>query len=230
MSSFYTRATILLTVFVFLSGASAHADSFSFSGSATFGGDIADFFIFGPTLHLYSAAPGAPADLLFTCQAGTRCEIPAFSISAFASYPNSPGNFSGGTVNGVTAYALTGSIDFSPSFFFAPAHPNGQFTGTGHVTFSGYLQGFVFLPLGCETSGNCESLGPQVFDIFLSGSGTVTTTGVFLGEGTNGFFQVNYDFNSSPTPVPEPSGLLLFGSGLAGLAGWCLKRTKLTRP
>jgi hypothetical protein len=224
MSSFSFKAAILLPAIVCLSIASARADSFKFKGSASLGGDSANFFISGPSFKLYSGAPGGPTDLLFTCEAGKICEVPAFSIFAFPSPPSEPGNFSGGTVNGITAYALMGSLDFSPSSILVPSNLSGGFPWKGRVTYTGHLQGFVFLPLGCEASSTCDSLGPEVFDIFLSGTGTVTTRGQFVGEGEAGFFQVDYKFSSSPTPIPEPSSLWLVGSGLAGLVGLWRRR------
>ena len=107
----------------FLVAGSARADSFTFTGTATFGQDISDFFISGPSLSLNSAAPGAFAGSLFMCNQGDTCNVPALSIGAFPSPVGAPGGFSGGTVGGVTADTLTGSLDFSGSSFIAGSDP-----------------------------------------------------------------------------------------------------------
>ncbi len=107
----------------FLVAGSARADSFTFTGTATFGQDISDFFISGPSLSLNSAAPGAFAASLFMCNQGDTCNVPALSIGAFPSPVTAPGVFSGGTAGGVTADTLTGSLDFSGSSFIAGSDP-----------------------------------------------------------------------------------------------------------
>ncbi len=220
--SFKSAVLSSAAIVCFLTG-SVRADSFTFSGTAIYGGDIEDFFISGPSLSLYSAAPGARATVLFFCNEGTSCSVPAGSIFTFPSSGLGPGNFSGGTVGGVTAYSLTGGLSFSGSSFTAVPGPNG-IVGTGPVTFSGNLMGFVFLPLGCEKTLTCTPLqGPEVFDLALSGTGTVTATGYNVGLGLDGLYQVIYSFsgtaNGTLTPVPEPSSLLLVSGGLTALVG-----------
>ena len=216
-------ALVSLAIVCFLAG-SARADSFTFTGNAEFGEDIADFFLSGPSFSINSAAPGGFAGLLFACTRGTLCQVPAQPIPATDSYLNAPGDFSGGTVGGIRASTLTGGLIFSGSSFTAGDPPK---VGSGPVTFTGDLTGFVFLPLGCENTGNCTSLGPQVFHLHLSGSGIVTAVGEDEGLGTDGIFVVNYQFQGTATTVPEPSSLVLVISGLTGVAGmrrWRLRR------
>jgi hypothetical protein len=70
---------------------------------------------------------------------------------------------------------------FSGSSF--PTGPGPSNFGSGPVTFNAQLTGFVFLPLGCENSPPCTSVGPEVFQLDLSGTGTVTAFGEDIGIG-----------------------------------------------
>ena len=218
------KLAVLSLAASFLVAGSARADSFAFTGTATFGSDFSNFFISGPSLSLYSAAPGAFAGLLFQCNQGDTCNVPALSIGAFPSPVGAPGGFSGGTVGGVTADTLTGSLDFSGSSFIAGCDPANL--GTGPVNFAGNLMGFTFLPLGCENTFSCTSVGPEVFDVQLSGTGTVTAFGVFNSPGVDNVLQVQYTFSGTANTVPEPSSLLLLGSGLTVLAGMLRRRLR----
>ena len=219
------KLAVLSLATSFLVAGSARADSFTFTGTATFGQDTSDFFISGPSLSLYSAAPGASAASLFMCNQGDTCNVPARSIGAFRSPEGAPGAFSSGTVGGVNAYTLTGSLDFSGSSFIAGSDPAN--IGTGPVNFTGNLMGFTFLPLGCETTfRSCISVGPEVFDVQLSGTGTVTTLGIINSPGVDNVYQVKYNFSGTANTVPEPGSLLLLGSGLTVLAGMLRRRLR----
>lgn len=88
---------------------SARADSFTFTGDATFGNDIVDFSISGPSTRLHSAAPTGPTGVQL-CDQGTTCIVYAQFVPTTLSNISAPGDFSGGTVGGVTAYSLMGGL------------------------------------------------------------------------------------------------------------------------
>lgn len=229
MTGLSLKSAALCLAILFFLGGSALANSFTFTGTASFGNDAMNFFLSGPSFSINSASPSGPVGVLATCLQGTLCTIPDQFIPTTPSSFSAPGDFSGGIVRGVTADTLlfTG-LDFS-SFSFTPGtNPNGS----GTVTFTGFLTGFVFHPLGCEKTRNCTAVGPQVFDLFVSGTGTGTAFGQDIGDGEYGYTQFNYTFQGTATGnvtpvVPEPSSLLLVSSGLAGVAA--IRRWHLLR-
>jgi hypothetical protein len=151
------------------------------------------------------------------CLQGALCTVPAQFIQTTPSGFGDPGDFSGGTVGGVTADTLTGAgLIFSGFSFTAGTNPNNF--GSGPVTFTGDLTGYIFLPLGCEKTSTCTDVGPQVFHLHLSGSGTGMASGEVIGQGQDGIFGFDYTFHGTATTVPEPSSLLLLSSGLTGFA------------
>jgi hypothetical protein len=203
---------------VWLLAGSAVADSYTFTGTATLGNDTINFFLSGPSFSINSASPGGPADVMAICLQGTLCTIPGQSIQTTPSILTAPGDFSGGTVGGVKADTLgsPGGLIFSGFSFTAGTNPNNF--GSGPVTFTGDLTGFVFVPLGCENTQTCTAVGPQVFHLHLSGSGTGRASGDVIGQGQDGIREFDYTFHGTATTVPEPSSLLLLSSGLAGFA------------
>jgi PEP-CTERM motif len=175
------------------------ADSITntFSGTAVFGNDLSMFNLGGNGITLFSTAIGATADQLFSC--GSSCTIPAEVIFAYSA----PG-FSAGTWQGIHADSLVGDLDFSS-------------TANGLISFTGRIWGYHLL-----CGGDCRP-GNLVFDISLEGTGTATPfRPQDLGNGQTGYYQIGYDFTGTATDppiVPEPGTLMLFGSGLAALAG-----------
>lgn len=72
----------------------------------------------------------------------------------------------------------------------------------------------------------------RLFSIDLAPGGTyngVFTVHYYLPEQPGVLLTTSANFTVNASAVPEPATLLLFGSGVAGLAG-CARRRRLTRP
>jgi hypothetical protein len=210
----FKSAVLSLVIVCFLGGA-AVADTFTFTGEAFLDVNDMDFILSGPSLTLHSGFNGGPG-IIGGCTQGTLCTVPAQVI------PTNPVFFSsGGTVGGVNADILEGELTFSSlSFIGEPT------IDTLPTTFTGNLVGFAFLPPGCEP-GSCTDIGPQMFDLQLSGSGTVTIGATAAPGAPFVIRALDYTFSGTATTVPEPSSLLLLSSGLAGFAA--IRRWRLLR-
>ena len=196
----FKSAVFSLVIVCFLSG-SAVADTFTFQDDAFLNAESMDFTLSGPSFFIHSGFINGPNDLAI-CTQGTPCTVPSLDIPANSIQPG----FSGGTVGGVTADILVGALTFS-SFSFTAENVGDN---SGPVTVTGDIAGYDFLP------GTME-IGPQVFDLQISGSGTGTVGGIPAGEDVP-IHGVEYTFSGTPTTTPEPSSLLLLSSGLLGFA------------
>ncbi len=133
---------------------------------------------------------------------------PSFISIAVSGFPGSPDV---GTLNGSSAIMnVSGGINEIFSFYYgSPSNSSGSVTLWSGVNGTGTLLNTINLP--AESGFNpVSAFGDDAMSVVFSG------TGVEFGEISNG-----------PSPViPEPSSLLLAGSGLAGLTAWVRRRQR----
>lgn len=106
-----------------------------------------------------------------------------------------------------------GDLQFDAApFLVTDADPTATFVSFATTfTMSGVLSGFA-------------SNGSLLFSVPLSGQGTSSITNMRRVETAEGVFfhpmlaNQTFSFEAEQTPVPEPTSMLLLGSGLAGLA------------
>jgi hypothetical protein len=79
------------------------------------------------------------------------------------------------------------------------------------MTVAGTITGYELL--NCTNGTNC-TLGPQLFTVHISGTGTAQLT---LSSDTYIIQGANIAFSGTATTVPEPVSLILTGTGLAGI-------------
>ena len=201
--------SVLLLVLLLWSPTWVKADAIPFTGTATFGNDIENFFLSGPSFSLSSAAPGATASPIVICNQGQFCD-PTLTVNAF--FTGVPG-FSGGTVDGVTAQTLSGSITFSGDPFIAPSAPVGSPVDVSvPVTLLGEITGWGVVPGFGVTD--------PVFTVLLSGAGTLELSGRVPQAGLDTFRGASWTFAGEAAVTPEGSTLLLLGSGIVSVAAW----------
>ena len=145
------------------------------------------------------------------------------------------------------------SLNSGPTDTFNPAKGNYTFTtdlGSGLAGYSGTigvladdttsveLNGLTLIAQGGGNDGHCESTGISclmVFDVGLPGSGVFkagdnTLKFIVLQAGTGrpggSGDPSGVDFEGTISNTPEPSTLLLFGTGLVGSAGALFRRLR----
>lgn len=160
-------------------------------------------------------AQGFPVGLssIGSCTLGAICNL-SFNIGSTAWYCSYCKDLAIGSFNGVVVEFLDSNIAFDASALYS-----GQADITVPLTFKGTIVGYKLV--NCQGNVNC-SLGPKEFSLRITGHGTgdfvISDMGIIQG--------VSATLTGRASVVPEPTSLLLMGSGLAGIALAKLRQRK----
>lgn len=221
MAARFRLLAVFLALFGISTAAPARAETITVtSGHATVAWDDPSWFqLFADGLVLggiFTPVAASPQNICFSgCLAGTSVDMSAVfgsAVTGSLGYTNTA--FVGGVVYGdptnlMPVLDLFGTLEFdAPSVVLPPI--SGLEPGAVHLTapfmFRGHVTGFA--------AGNHDV---PLFEVDLDGSGTARLgLSVLPGDDRYRFPEATYAFDAAD-PIPEPTTLVLFGSGVAGL-------------
>jgi hypothetical protein len=178
--------------------------SFTFNGSGfSFSGDVPEGF-------------SSPS--LFQCEPCSAADRLPMDLNSFSSFHVEGGaaEFQGVTYPSTNLFGVFTFTSPFNAFSSASVGASGS-SPVEPFTFSGELLDY---PAGSNGSG------APIFFAQLSGSGFAHADFTNLGGGEFSARDITYQFSAPVSPTPEPASLLLFASGLAGLAGFRRSRMR----
>ena len=190
-----------------LSSSSAKADSFSLTGTGS-SSPTAQSLIFSGALSGTPTTPDGPSQVGFFDQGSTVHLSLAVRI-----FPDLGPGFVLLTFGGKTSDIAQGALIFSGTFTVPTGPPGTGVHITIPVTMIGNVIAFQDLTLG----QGFQTQGPKIFDLHLTGSGTMTVSGEALANGQVRFDAASISFSGSVTTIPEPNSMILLGSGIMGI-------------
>jgi Domain of unknown function (DUF4082)/PEP-CTERM motif len=128
----------------------------------------------------------------------------------------------GNLLTSATINSGSGFSDFE-NFAFSSISPIELFAGQTYVIdgASGFVDPYAFNDNGFSVLAPISLLG----DNFSTGNGDSFTGTTVIGDVSDGYWGPNFGF-AAVAPTPEPSSLLLLGSGLVGFAGMLRRKLK----